>query len=49
MSKDGEMVLNELSRDINIIIQQKPILVPSIKILIKSLRENTIQLNKGEK
>jgi len=46
---DGEIVLNELSSDINIIIQQKPISVLNIKTLIKSLKENTIQLNKGEK
>ena len=49
--KDGEMLLSELLSDINIniIIQQKPISVTNINNLIKSLKENTIQLNKGEK
>jgi len=47
--KDGEILLKELSSDINIIIQQKPISVPNIKKIIKSLKENTIQLNNGEK
>lgn len=41
--RDGEMLLGELSSDINIIIQQKPISVPNIKKIIKSLKENTIQ------
>ncbi len=47
--KDGEILLKELSSNINIVIQQKPISIPNVKKIIKSLKENTIQLNTGEK
>ena len=47
--KDGEILLKDFPSDINIVIQQKPISVPNVKRIIKSLKENTIQLNKGEK
>ncbi len=46
--KDDTISLKELTKNINIIIQEKPISLQQIKTIIKSLEQNSITLNKGE-
>ena len=46
--KDGSFSISEFNSATNIIIQQKPILIPNIIRLIQSLKENLTQTNNGE-